>query len=155
MGTASSYMDAPKLLDSVKVGDIIEFNRITYSHYAFYIGGEICVHVTAPENTFGCSSLSKSGKTGGKCAQLLVEIANGDRCKINNKEWIVSSRKVGVRNAVDAIRLATKTLPRDSNGESILNECVDEDYLISNRNCEGWATYWRFDLPDGFSVQVK
>lgn len=155
MGSFSSYTNAQTLLKLVQVGDIIEFNRITYSHYAFYIGQGICVHVTSPNTTFCSSSLCNAGKTGGKCAKRLIEIANGDKCRVNNHTTFTMFRNVCVRRVNDAIKLATNKLPRNSKGELILDECVKEDYrLVSNKNCEGWATYWRFDVPAGFSLQV-
>lgn len=156
MGTLSGYTYAEKLLDSVMVCDIIEFNRWTYSHYGFYIGDGICVHLTSPDDTtFSSSSsnsTSKAMKNGGKCAQLLIDIANGGSCRVNNKISFTSGRDFPVRNVDDAIQLATNNLPGHPNGQLILGESVVENYhLISNKNCEGWATYWRFELYIGFS----
>jgi hypothetical protein len=162
MGILTDYMPASKLLKTVKVCDIVEFNRLTYSHFAFYIGEGICVHVQAPDGSFSpFSSSSSSGggssgcRLGTKVAERLVSIAKGSIVRINNFETVAGQLNVKKRLTSDAVRLALNNLPVDSDGKVILGHSVPVSYcVISANNCEGWATYWKYDHPKGWSMQV-
>lgn len=160
MGTLTSWTTAENLLKSINVCDIVEFNRITYSHYGFYIGNGICVHVQAPDGSLGSSSASSSRKTfksdsGTKVAERLIKIAGGDYVRVNNAELTAFQLGVNRRSENEAIQLAVTDLPVDCNGDVILGRSINVTYfLVSSKNCEGWSTYWRYNHPYGWSIQV-
>lgn len=166
MGTLTSWTTATNLLKSINLCDIVEFNRITYSHYGFYIGNGNCVHVQAPSgSSFGSSSRSSSsssissgsngGSLGTKVAEQLTRIAKGDGVRVNNAEFTAFQLGVKRRSVPEAIQLAINGLPIDSDGNVILDRSINVSYfLVSSNNCEGWSTYWRYDHPHGWSIQV-
>lgn len=168
MGTLTTWTTAENLLKSVSLCDIIEFNRITYSHYGFYIGNGICVHVQAP-NRSSLGSLSRSSSSssasssvgrlkeghGTKVAEPLVNVAGSDFVRVNNSEVTAFQLGVNRRPQEEAKKLALSGLPVDKNGDVILGQSINVEYfLVSSNNCEGWATYWRYDHPSGWSIQV-
>ncbi len=162
MGTFTPWTTAQNLLKSVSLCDIVEFNRLTYTHVGLYIGDGICVHVQAPHGSFlgssSTSSSSSSSKTdsGTKIAERVLDIAGRDFVRVNNSEVIASQWNVNRRPVNEAIRLALSGLPVDSNGNVILGQSINVTYfLMSPNNCEGWSTYWRYDHPTGWSMQVK
>lgn len=163
MGTLTSWTTATNLLKSIQLCDIVEFNRITYSHYGFYIGDGICVHVQAPNETSlgsSCrSSSSSSGRRsksdyGTKVAEFLVNIAGIDGVRVNNAEFSAFQLGVSRRPAVEAIKLAVLGLPVH-NKRVVLSKSINVPYfLVSSQNCEGYSTHWRYDHPHGWSIQV-
>lgn len=162
MGTLTSWTTAANLLKSISPCDIVEFNRITYSHYGFYIGNGICVHVQAPNGkSLGSSSRSSSSgsrvssKSGTKVAERLTKIAGYDYVRVNNAEFAAFQLGVNRRPENQAKRLAISELPVDGNGDVIIGRSINVEYfLVSSNNCEGWATYWRYNHDSGFSIQV-
>ncbi|KAJ6643368.1 Phospholipase A and acyltransferase 2 [Pseudolycoriella hygida] len=160
----TQWTTAAKLLESINLCDIVEFNRITYSHYGFYIGEGVCVHVQAPDkSSIASSSRSSSSSStkrsksylGTKVAEHLIKIAAGDFVRVNNAEFIAFRLGVNRRSTSNALELAKKDLPLDLNGNLILGTSINVEYfLLSSNNCEGWSTYWRYNHPQGFSIQA-
>lgn len=162
MGTLTSWTNPINLLNSISPCDIVEFNRITYSHFAFYIGNGICVHVNPNDGSkdsstsTDSSSKSKRLKSGTKRAERLVDIAGRDCVRLNNVEVTAFQLGVNRRSKNDAIQLAIRGLPVDDDGQIVIGKSIECRYhLMSAENCEGWCTYWRYDVPDGWSMQVK
>ncbi|XP_037045835.1 phospholipase A and acyltransferase 3-like [Bradysia coprophila] len=163
MGTLTSWTTAENLLKSISPCDIVEFNRITYSHFGFYIGDGICVHVQAPSNTsLGSSSRSSSSSSrrrlkegyGTKVAEPLVKIAGHDFVRVNNSEVTAFQLGVNRRPEEEAKKLAVSGLPVNNNGNVIIGQSINVEYfLVSSNNCEGWSTYWRYNHPSGWSIQ--
>lgn len=62
MGCLNNFISTEALLNSGDLDecDIIEFNRVKYSYYSFYIGNGICVNVTGPD--FSVRNGSSNGK---------------------------------------------------------------------------------------------
>lgn len=162
MGTLTSWTTAANLLKSISLCDIVEFNRGTYSHYGFYIGNGICVHVQAPDKSSLGSSSSSSSSTrisktysGTKVAEQLTKIAGVDCVRVNNAEYTAFQLGVNRRPDNEAKRLAISGLPTDCSGEVILGRSINVTYfLVSSNNCEGWCTHWRYNHPYGWSIQV-
>jgi hypothetical protein len=152
----SMTLDYAKVERDLKVCDIVEFNRLTYSHYAFHIGNGIFVHVT------GDSDRGKGGGKGTKCAQTLRTIANKDACRINNLEAARLWQDVGSargpteeRSVSNAKRLALDGIKLDGNGKPLLGieNGKTVSYHLMGWNCERYCTYWKYDC-DGFSQQA-
>lgn len=164
MGTLTPWTTAANLLKSISPCDIVEFNRITYSHYGFYIGNGICVHVQAPNtSSIGSSSRSSSSRSrrnsksnsGTKVAERLIKIAGADCVRVNNAEFTAFQLGVNRRPEKEAKQLAISDLPVDCNGDVVLGKSINVTYfLVSSNNCEGWSTYFRYNHPTGWSIQV-
>jgi len=152
----SMTLDYDQVVCDLEVCDIVEFSRVKYSHYAFYIGNGVFVHVT------GDGDRNKGGTKGTKCAQTLRTIANRDPCRINNLEaarfWqdVGSARGPAQRRSIsDAKRRALEGLTLDGNGEPLLGveNGITVNYALMGWNCERYCTHWRYDC-DGFSQQA-
>ncbi len=160
MVSLTSWTTPEKLLKSVRLCDIVEFNRVTYSHFGFYIGDGVCVHVQAPNSSsLGSSSTSSFSRSktdsGTKLAERLVDIAGGDFVRVNNSEVTAFQLGVNRRPANEATQLALNGLPIDYSGNVILGRSINVTYfLVSSNNCEGWSTFWRYNHPYGWSMQV-
>lgn len=162
MGLVSkTWITAEELLKIVKTCDIIEINRTLYSHFVIYIGNGTCVHVQGPDfGEFDFGNLlirpsSENDKIGVKSAELLLKIAGSDLVRVNNSESTANALGVDVRPRDEAIRLATADLPLDVNGNVKLGVFIPVTYhALSGNNCEGWATYFRYNHKSGWSLQV-
>lgn len=157
MGTLSTWTNGKKLLESIRTCDIVEFNRISYSHFGFYIGNGICVHVQGPYGSSSQSSKENNSKSksGIKLAERLVDVAGRDLVRINNSELTAFQFGVKKRSEIDAIQLAISGLPTGCNGDVVLRSSISVPYFVcSSQNCEGWSTFWKYDHPRGWSIQV-
>jgi len=161
MGCLNNFVSPDKLLKSGELEecDIIEFNRLTYSHFGFYIGDGICVNVTGPDGGMSSSSsCSKNFPKGMKQVERLVDIAGYDyrynKVRVNNCVLTAVTLGVDTRSKSEAINKALEGLKRDSNGKVILKEPIDYDYNLICNNCEYFATRCRF-YGNGFSIQVR
>jgi hypothetical protein len=157
MGCLNNFVSPDKLLKSGELEecDIIEFNRLKYSHFGFYIGDGICVNVTGPD---GESSSLKNFPKGIKQAERLVDIAGHDyrynKVRVNNCVLTATTLRADTRPKSEAINKALEGLERDSNGKVILKEPIVYEYNLMCNNCEHFATRCRY-YGDGFSTQVR
>lgn len=156
MGTLTSWTTPVNLLKTISPCDIIEFNRIKYSHFGFYIGNGICIHVQAPDESSLDGICSNSEKRRGtKVAQRLIDIAGRDVVRVNNAEVTAFQLGVNRRPKNEAIQLAMKGLPVDESGNVQVGQSIKVCYfLVSAQNCEGYSMHWRYDVPYGWSMQV-
>jgi hypothetical protein len=160
MGCLNNFISPEKLLDSGEIEecDIIEFNRLTYSHFGFYIGDGICINVTGPDGGMSSSSSCKKNfPKGMKQAEKLLHIAGYDRrynkVRVNNCVLIATTLGLTPRSKRDAINKALEGLKRDSNGKVMLEEPIEYDYNLLHNNCEFFATRCKYEKY-GFSIQV-
>ncbi|XP_073410635.1 phospholipase A and acyltransferase 2-like [Dendrobates tinctorius] len=115
-------------------GDLIEFFRPGYGHWAVYVGNGYVVHLS---DLSGLSSLSSA--FGGMAVvkkETLVCVANGCFYRVNNKD-------------------DKKRIPYPSNKivQSALKEVGEiKEYSLTSDNCEHFSTRLRYG--DGFSDQV-
>ncbi|KAM7376364.1 hypothetical protein PAMP_006105 [Pampus punctatissimus] len=134
---------APTLFDdSLKPGDLIEFFRGTFEHWAVYIGGNEVVHLVpqgADDDSVPFSSLMTVLDSG--IAEVMRhkiwEVARFDRYHVNNlldDEYEPHERRIIVR---DACRMVGRQLP----------------YCVVSNNCEHFVTELRYGKPE--SRQVK
>ncbi|XP_073515617.1 phospholipase A and acyltransferase 2-like [Phyllobates terribilis] len=117
-----------------KCGDLIEFFRPGYKHWAVYVGNGYVVHLS---DLNGLSSLSSA--FGGMVVvkkEPLVCVANGCVYRVNNKD--------------DKKRIP---YPSEIIIQSALKEVGEiKEYNLTSDNCEHFSTRLRYG--DGFSDQV-
>lgn len=118
--------------DRLKPGDILEFNRGMYSHYALYIGNGKVMNVNAEDKNDTSALISEKS---------LEEVCKSSEVRIRNHDdvaWKYLGRKPKSVDLIlsEANRYRNRRLP----------------YEFTFRNCEYYSTYWRFGK--GFSTQV-
>ncbi|XP_049319243.1 phospholipase A and acyltransferase 4-like [Astyanax mexicanus] len=114
--------------ESPNVGDLIEFSRVIYSHWAVYVGDGYVIHLTKNKN--------KPNKGEVKRDRLLY-VAGCFRYKVNNILDYKYERK------------EIELILQDAN--SALGKNVT--YNLVTHNCEHFATNLRYGKPE--SLQVK
>lgn len=149
MGKLTSWTTGDKLWKSLKVGDIVEINRMSCYHFIFHIGDGICVHVI-PSN--GIRGLIDG--CGSKLAERLTSIAGDDPVRVNNCESAAKIYNVSKRPENEAVRLAISGLPVNSNGDVVLDDPINVRYMFMGDNCETWCTHWRYGHCSGWSTQA-
>ncbi len=112
-------------------GDIVEFLRGTYSHYALYLGGNQVMNIQADSKK--TSSLIKRESFDYVCGRSLVRVRNHDDVAM---QCFGLKPKPFSEIELEAERYLDHTVP----------------YELMFRNCEYYSTYWRFGK--GFSTQV-
>ncbi|KAM7403689.1 hypothetical protein PAMA_004229 [Pampus argenteus] len=127
---------------SIKPGDLIEFYRGTFEHWAVYIGGNEVVHLVpqgAEDDSVPFSNLMSVLDSG--IAEVMRhkiwEVADSDRYRVNNlqdDEYEPRDRSIIVR---DACSMVGQRLP----------------YCLVSHNCEHFVTELRYGKPE--SRQVK
>ncbi|KAM4018003.1 phospholipase A and acyltransferase 3-like [Anomaloglossus baeobatrachus] len=115
-------------------GDLIEFFRPGYKHWAVYVGKGYVVHLS---DLTGLSSLSSAfGGTVVVRKEPLLQVANGCVYRVNNKD--------------DNKRIP---YPPDIIVQSALKEVGEiKEYSLTSHNCEHFSTRLRYG--NGFSDQV-
>lgn len=108
--TLESYNRA--VIKKAKEGDLLEFKRVVYSHWAVYIGNEEVVHLAGVENGGQSSSVNPwnsftiSGKIFSKAMvkkESVWNVAHGSKFKINNDK----DHKLKPRNAQEIVTEAS------------------------------------------------
>ncbi len=113
-------------------GDLIEFNRVYYSHYALYLGNGNVMNVNA-ESKNEHEVLVSVETLENVCGRSLVRISNHDYF---------------ARYAFELEAKPDDEILAEANRYS--NQRVVYDFMF--QNCEYYATYWRYGK--GFSTQV-
>jgi cell wall-associated NlpC family hydrolase len=109
-------------------GDLIEFSRELYSHWALYVGDGQVVNVRGRQLN---SDVSFSGNASVKLEQLAV-VAGESKCRINNQEAEATARGLQALNVKELMEKA-----RNLVGETV-------PYHLLNKNCEHYVTEWRY-----------
>ena len=130
----SRFVTPAALVATAVPGDLIEIDRLVYSHWALYVGNGKAIHVTAD-----------SGDIGENEARVLEEtvagIARESLVRVNNKLVPAKSRGVKPKAAEETVRAARQNL-----GRTVL-------YNMITRNCEHYTTQWKYGLA--WSDQVN
>lgn len=126
------------VIENAEAGDLLEFNRGVYSHWAVYIGGHEVVHLTGLNrrrnqndtrgNFFTISGIKYD--TAAVRRESVWNVVRGSRVRVNND----TCRECPVRRVGDIIMTALKYAER---GEI--------RYHMLRNNCEHFATYCRYD----------
>ncbi|KAM8812732.1 phospholipase A and acyltransferase 4-like [Rhynchonycteris naso] len=134
----------PQVCAEPELGDLIEFFRKGYSHWAIYVGDGYVVHLTTPsENPGAGSSSSSSGSLyvlncpGRVKRELLTHVADGCSYRVNN-------------------HLDSKYKPRPVN--DIINsakEMIGKEipYSLVMGNCEHFVTNLRYGKAESRQVE--
>lgn len=134
--TLESYNRA--VIKKAKEGDLLEFKRILYSHWAVYMGNEEVVHLAGVENGGQSSSVNPShsftisGKIFSKAMvkkDSVWNVAQGSKVKINNDK----DKKLKPRNAKEIVTEASSKI-----GEI--------GYNMLWKNCEHFTSYCRYGV---------
>jgi len=130
------FEDADTVLIKALPGDLIEFQRKAYVHWGMYIGLERVIH------------LCNLGKGKGKVqTNLLVDVADGDKCRINNKEKMIkkwSSHPDFIERDSDAaIEAAVRMLDEEMKFNLLTN------------NSEHLCTKWKYGVSDSDQVNFR
>ncbi|XP_067666127.1 phospholipase A and acyltransferase 2-like [Haliotis asinina] len=124
-----NFITARELLESgrLSLGDIVEIDRIIYSHWVLYIGDDDVVHVAGPDSDIPSSEAKVI-----KCK--LIDVADGSLVRINNK--LVPARERGYAS-----------LPCDvtvSRAHSMVGKIVTHNLMT--RNSEHYVTNWKYGV---------
>ncbi len=115
-------------------GDLIEFDRKLYSHWALYIGEDQVVHVSGESY-----DIANEGVTVRQSS--LEEVAGDSLLRVNNKE--VPAKERGLK-ALETRKIITNA--RRCVGKVVVHN------MLSN-NAEHFVTLWRYGV--GWSDQVN
>lgn len=123
------FITARELLENgrLSLGDIVEIDRIIYSHWVLYIGGDDVVHVAGPDSDIPSSQASVI-----KCK--LRDVAGSSLVRINNK--LVPARERGFAS-----------LPCDvtvSRARGMVGTIVTHNLMT--RNSEHFVTSWKYGV---------
>ncbi|XP_066216206.1 phospholipase A and acyltransferase 4-like [Saccopteryx leptura] len=132
-----------------ELGDLIEFFRKGYSHWAIYVGDGYVVHLTTPVqnpgagSSGGSSSSSSSGSlhvlncAGQVKRELLTHVAEGSSYRVNNR----LDREYKPRPVNEMIRSAKEMI-----GEEMR-------YSLLMGNCEHFVTDLRYGKAESRQVE--
>ncbi|XP_076472373.1 phospholipase A and acyltransferase 3-like [Babylonia areolata] len=134
------------LLSVLEPGDLIEFPRGMYSHWAVYIGNEEVVHLSGDEN---------DGINAGMEASHFLTIS-GQRfgkalVKVENFWEVVEGTKAMKNNAKDK---KYNPLPKAEIVKNALARIGRVGYNVLFDNCEHFATWCRYGLNKSEQVDT-
>jgi hypothetical protein len=131
------FVEPEELLSSLKPGDLIEFDRGTYRHWAIYSDKN--------EYVFNVCAEDKNTREAKITLEKLVDVADLDpsqrQVRINNKEKSAGRKGLKARPVEDSLTEA----------KSLVNTFVP--YNFRGTNCEYYCNKWKYGR--GFSDQVK
>ncbi|XP_029967935.1 phospholipase A and acyltransferase 3-like [Salarias fasciatus] len=125
---------APTLNQNPQPGDLIEFFRIAYQHWAVYVGGGYVVHLTGASDGPGSSSNSFSSAPNKKALvkkEKLQDVAGTDDWTVNN----ILDKTSRPRPVDDIVKDACALVGKEMS------------YHVSKSNCEHFATKLRYGRP--------
>ncbi|XP_021375988.1 HRAS-like suppressor 2 isoform X1 [Mizuhopecten yessoensis] len=143
---ASCYVDPHNstILKTLKIGDLVEFPRMLYSHWGVYIGNQQIVHLTGIDNA-GSKDAFTSGSLFSVCGENFAKacvkiddffkVAQGCKAKRNNDK----DAKCKPLNPQEIVRRAKAMV-------GVIG------YNLIWNNCEHLAAYLRYDVK--WSEQV-
>ncbi|XP_052719490.1 phospholipase A and acyltransferase 2-like [Crassostrea angulata] len=134
--TLESYNRA--VIKRANKGDLLEFNRGVYSHWAVYIGNDEVVHLAGVDNDGLNASVNPSHSfsvCGKKFSKAMVKkesvwnVMLGSKVKINNDK----DHKLKPRSAQEIVKEA-------------LSKIGEIGYNVLWKNCEHFAAYCRYGV---------
>lgn len=134
-----------ELLEEAEAGDLIEFCRGAYNHWAMMSEHKGKVYNICAEDKSKKKALIKLEKLRDVCER--GPSADRQRARVNNKD--------GFRGLLPmAATGSLKPLPRHESLE-LANEMLDTyvEYQFKGKNCEYYCTLWKFGK--GFTDQVR
>lgn len=127
------FVTAAELLKIVKPGDLIEFNRGSFMHWAMYSDDKgMIINIPAEGKNVNKVTIKK---------ERLLDVAGNSGVRVNNQEKVAAKLGYKKRSGRDALAAAKadlgKTFP----------------YNFSGTNCEYYSTKWLYG--HGFSTQIN
>lgn len=132
------YEHNKKVLSQLHPGDLIEFKRKLYSHWALYIGNSKIIH-------FHGDDLNENNRVGGFFTISGVQLPSMQKAQVSiSSYWDVINGSYAFRN-----NLFDKIL-NPSPIEEILRRAYEkvgcQDFNIFSNNCEHFAKYCRYGI---------
>jgi HRAS-like suppressor 3 len=128
------FISAEAVLEEAELGDLIEFQRTGYRHWAVYVGDGFAIHVFLPNIRHTHAEIIKAKVT---------DIAGRDSCRINNLCEYARKKGLVAKEPSEIVKIAEANLG------------VRLEYKLFGDNCEYFATACRYGDECGFSGQVK
>lgn len=130
--TDKPFVKAEVVLKTARPGDLIEFDRSHYKHWAMLsdIPGEV----------FNVPAESKNDKKVTISQEKLTHVARGDRVRVNNQERMAWKLGCKPRPKLEALAAAKSDV-----GKTF-------EYNFLSTNCEHYCTNWFYG--EGFTAQV-
>ncbi|CAL8108866.1 unnamed protein product [Orchesella dallaii] len=126
------FSDVTAVRANLKPGDIIEFHRGFFSHYALYLGEGKVMNVCAEDKHTTAALIT---------VKELNEVCGNSRLRIRNHDDVAKKHfGLKAKPTVDIIKAA----------RSYKNQVCPYQFL--GRNCEYYSTLWRYGK--GFSTQA-
>jgi len=144
MGSSYSFVEAEDLVRNnlAKPGDLIEFDRGKYQHWAFYEGDGNVIHVPAE---------SKNAKNVTVRRDRLVDVAKRvpgqTKVRVNNQQR--EAELMTYRHGEKNCRFDRSVEEQLRDARNMLGQNWDYDFFC--HNCEHFATLCKYG--DGFSSQ--
>lgn len=135
----SPFVSVAEVQKSAKPGDLIEFDRGHYKHWAMYYGTDKGSNIAYVINV---PAESKDAKEVTITKEKLKDVAGASKVRVNNQKKVADKLGYKARSGKDALAAAVA--------------CVGTKYPynLTGTNCEYYFTRWLYS-GNGFSVQVN
>lgn len=134
------YSHNVKELNTLKKGDLVQFKRRLYSHWAVYAGDGLVIHMTGDSNESLNASVSNSGCIFTICGQTFEKAY----VKIDDFWKVADGSKVYKNNCNDGKQYPDAA---DVIIKRALAKLGEIKYNILWSNCEHFATHCRYGVP--------
>jgi len=130
------FVEASEVLEHAQPTDLIEFQRKSYIHWGMYVGFDSVIHL--------CNIGAGVGMVE---EELLLDVAGGDKCRINNKSGILAELTSlpgfnDRRTPDEIIEEARKWLYPE----------LDLKYDVFTNNCEHVCMQWKYGVSKSEQV---
>ncbi|PVD22497.1 hypothetical protein C0Q70_18311 [Pomacea canaliculata] len=134
-----------EVLASLDVGDLVEFPRGNYSHWAVYLGGKDVIHLAGDDNDGLNAQLNPTYLTSfsGQCFNKAI-------VRIDSFYHVAGTDKAQRSNILDEKK---QPLPRRQIVQRALSKLGEEGYNILMKNCEHFATWCRYGEASSDQVE--
>ncbi|PVD21567.1 hypothetical protein C0Q70_17365 [Pomacea canaliculata] len=132
------------VLASLKEGDLIEFPRGVYSHWAVYIGNEDVIHLAGDDNDGINAEMHSAHLTSfsGQCFEKAV-------IRQDNFFDVAGLSKAKRNNDRDGKK---QPLPRSQIVKNAKSRLDEVGFNVLNRNCQHFATWCRYGVASSDQV---
>ncbi|XP_060560900.1 phospholipase A and acyltransferase 3-like [Ruditapes philippinarum] len=134
------YSHNVRELNTLKKGDLVEFDRGLYSHWAVYAGDGLVIHMTGDSKESLNASVSNSGCFFTICGQTFAKAY----VQIDDFKKVAAGSKVYKNNNKDREQCPDAA---DVIIKRALAKLGEIKYNILWSNCEHFATYCRYGVP--------
>ncbi|CAF1522448.1 unnamed protein product [Adineta steineri] len=143
----TNYTTNYSTIAEAQVGDMIEFKRPYYSHWAIYIGNDDIIHLWGANDGIGESV----GILGNIMTIYGVQFSKAGICKSKITDVTVYGGKARINNYLDEKYIPLSSQLILESAEKALGEI---GYNVLYKNCEHFATECRYGQATSRQVQV-